>query len=66
MLKWTLALLAMVVLGACGSSNESTGKSASNTSDSQTKTAGKLAAIQEKGLLKLGPPLIFHLLNFIL
>lgn len=67
MLKWTLALLAMVLLGACGSSNESTGKSASNTSDSQTKTAGKLAAIQEKGVIKVGtsadfPPFEFHTL----
>lgn len=66
-MKWTVALLAVTLLGACGTSNDSTGTSQTNSSSTKTETEGKLAAIKDSGVIKVGtsadfPPFEFHTL----
>ncbi|KAF1290296.1 transporter substrate-binding domain-containing protein [Candidatus Enterococcus leclercqii] len=62
-MKWTVILAAIVVLGACGS-GKTTGSSAAKESSS-AETAGKLAAIKKAGVIRVGtsadfPPFEFH------
>lgn len=64
-MKWTVMLTAVLVLGACGSGKATGSSDTKESAGAATDKSGKLAAIKEAGVIRVGtsadfPPFEFH------